>query len=212
MSKPVNLPDHSIEAIELNKGIDIEKLEPLKNKYKFKDEYNLQLALSEMPGWYDIYKEIQEKSSVKEQIRLFAELMKRCNSLSECFSKLGYKERKLLENKPHGEVNLNNLDHDLEMLANNSQIIAQQLKPLITDGRPKDTSIDRLIKHLANIYEEGTDRKPTCYYHSYECVYRGEFLDFICEILSELGIIRSRSTIGERVKAVLKPKRGKTTV
>jgi hypothetical protein len=139
MPKEKQLPDHADNPpFLLSIELPLDCCEELKEKYKFKKEFNLYESLNEAFQSYDREKEAFDKGKAREQMILFNSLAERCKATVECIDHLGQKEKTKIIEKYGAGLNFDDLRFQLDIVAVHSSSIAHELKPYIPKGKPPE--------------------------------------------------------------------------
>ena len=200
---------------ENNEIIILDEIKRLQQKYKIKQDFDLNEWFQHILGWIEIYKEEdkallkapREKKCLHDLIRkanIFNDELQAAHALSiEIFPR---SEQPFCENQTKATHDIlacpvcsksRNSDYDLDAMQTfikkfiSDTKIKESSIPIIGKGSPTKKIIYRLIALLGRMYQEITGEKILCYWENYTEQYIGNFDVFIRDILGALEILDS---------------------
>jgi hypothetical protein len=200
---------------ENNETIILDEIKKLQQKYKIKQNFDLNEWFQYIFGWIEIYKE-EDKALLKasrEKNRL-QNLIKKANAFNDelqAANAIGIEifprsEQPFCENQTKATHDIlacpvcsksRNSDYDLAAMQNFIQKFISDTKikessiPIIGKGRPTKKITYRLIALLGRMYQEITGEKVLFYWSNYSVQeqYIGNFDVFVRDILGALEIL-----------------------
>lgn len=185
----------------------------LADKYGFKSDYSLREKLEDAYSTEETHRCLSEDTTgIGEQRELLKALRDRCQALEEVVTKLGLEERMRLkvacsERLNHEPIDLNHYKAVTHMLYNKALGALSQISGK-RGARQREENIWNFVWFLADVWQIGTEKKPTCNYDGAQERFVGDFYQFVCEC-AELGSVQlsGSNSPGSTIRSILKERR-----
>ncbi len=171
-------------ALEISESLSINLSDELKKKLSLSIDYYL-YSINDLdpPRKSEKRKALEELYKISEQFISVVSNFENPN-LNKALWEHEYSRSLLF--RPEN-TNLRNDALRTAKVYNDAAFFALHDLPIDKGGPSSNYTLKTFIIHLAEIYKEATEKKPTCYHVEEDELYKGDFLTFAFEILKALG-------------------------
>ncbi len=210
MPKTKSFEDKSTRTVSTNLvTISEDTILTIQERYAFNPDFDLLKMLDDINSWYQLIKQMPNKSTDKQVANRLTELNNQINTLVNTISKLSSEEKSLLIDVSYdSEVKFlpSEAIEYLNWLARHSYMAVPEDSTALNKGRPKRGEARLALEKMFNSYESATGKKPTCSYDEYQRKYTSQFVNFCEDVIELLNLEISNITIGKFMKELNKTK------
>jgi hypothetical protein len=177
-----------------------DEVKKLTDDYSFAADFNLASQLEHVYSSEDSVRQAAKDTHLGEQRKLLVALRDRCHAVEEVVSKLGTEERRRIDNV-FPMQDLAPFQRDVHRLYQASQAAVLKMEK---GKKQREENIWNFVYHLADVWQDGTEKPPTCGYDDIQGQYVGDFYAFVVQCARLGNIQLSKGKPGGTIVKILK--------